>query len=349
MGGNLFPESKRIGNDELVEVLSILKKELMPINGIILWASVKSFILKPDHGDIDIIVNYSGTVGEFLEAVSQFADKTSRNDKVVSILWLGVQIDFLLCSTDEEFEHMYFYYSYNDLQNFVGKIYHSLNLSFGHLGLSYKYTTQKSTYKYYFNWSPEKIWTSVGLDFKKWIYGIKDIGDIIEFLSTSPYFNPSYFDPNNLRHRDRTRGKKRKNFISIVEYYKKHNPDGIEAALPSKEERELALTEFLTSSHLHDYYAFTKWKFEIDYKEKLHETKKSAFPSSLIHSKFGVLGEQLGLFTKSVYLNEKVTAYCEDILEEKEVLSESKINNLIEEACEHLFNVSSTGSTSEMG
>jgi len=136
VGGNLF-KTKRIDLVEYNELCDDIKIKLNTMYKT--FEVIPAYINKKTFGDIDVLVlsnegnNYNNIINLFNP------EDIHNNNPIITIKYKDVQIDFILCNSIELFNSSLFYFSYNDLGNLLGRIYHKFGIKFGHDGLFYIY------------------------------------------------------------------------------------------------------------------------------------------------------------------------------------------------------------------
>ena len=91
----------------------------------------------------------------------------------------------------EHFESAYNYMSFNDVGNFIGKIFRRFDLKYGEQGLVYVYRRQEGYYNRDLDvcTDPRKIFAFVGLDFEEWEAGFESLEQVFDWVTASPYFS----------------------------------------------------------------------------------------------------------------------------------------------------------------
>lgn len=182
---------------------------------------------KPDFGDLDVLIEYPLLPREEMKDVlhSEFGSSDYYfNSNVISFDYKKFQVD-LIFTQKPLFNTSFFYYSYNDLNNLVGRIAHKFGVKFGHMGLDYPLRDSKGQMMARIELSRdcERIYDFLGFDYTRWEQGFDDLEDIFNFVVSSKYFTPTPFYYQNLNHQNRTRNKKRKNYRAFLEYLDKND------------------------------------------------------------------------------------------------------------------------------
>lgn len=190
---------------------------------------VKSFHSKESFGDMDILLMSLIKDKDFLRKISNInqilkedfgANEIFSNGNCISFDYKKLQIDLILTSF-ENWEIANVFYSYNDLGNLMGKIYHKFNLKYGFDGL--KYIHRKNDQKlgtYIVSKNPRKIFDFICLDYDRFLKGFETIEDVFDYVIGSKFFNAESFKFENLNAINRRRNKRRPNYNAFIEYVK---------------------------------------------------------------------------------------------------------------------------------
>lgn len=228
MGGNAMAPFGAVRHSK--EEYCTLTKEVLDklysfgeFNG---WTEVKSYSDKDSFGDLDIVFTnrYPDT---FFKIISLFNNPPHiLNGTVMSFLYKDLQVD-LIGTKEEDFIISQVYFSYNDLGNLMGKLYHSVGLKYGHNGLHIGlYDTDNSSCKfsdYCLSKDPEKIFRFLGLDYSLFLKGFSTLEEIFKFVTSSRFFSKEIFAYENMNAAARVRDKKRSTYTSFLEYIKDQN------------------------------------------------------------------------------------------------------------------------------
>jgi|AntRauTorckE6833_2_1112554.scaffolds.fasta_scaffold04112_3 hypothetical protein len=235
MGGRALSfETRRVNKEtydkyvkEVIPSLAPYCKKAIP---------TRAYKNKKDFGDLDILVNsWSKKKGQSpYEVITDlFSPKEIfKNGNCYSFDYNDFQIDLILFS-EELFESSYFYYSFNDLNNFVGKIYHNLGFKFGHRGLSFSLIRGHRKKEILLTRNSRQIYEIIGLDYDAWKKGFDSLEDIYNFVTKSPYFSTNYYEDSMMNHRTRVRDKKRSTFKGFKAYLEENHIHKIYHPSPS--------------------------------------------------------------------------------------------------------------------
>lgn len=228
MGGNLLKGVRVSSSDYpiyLNEVCSFLEDIFKPFNMSI--NTIPHIKEKEDHGDIDLVIGYELSIDyssivnmlEKLPYVTKVISKSSN--KSIHFLYKDVQIDLLFIQ-NKSVDYAVNYFSYNDLGNLLGRMSKRLGFKHGHLGLSFKLMYNTTVIKEYYLTNDFYVFLSnLGLDITTFKNGFDTYEEMFKYVLSSPYFNPSIYQYENLNHTNRTRDRKRKTYNMFLDYISK--------------------------------------------------------------------------------------------------------------------------------
>ena len=239
MGGLLF-KTERLPKEQYLKLEGEVKKKLKRHN-------IDYFIPyylsnKKDFGDLDVLVP-AGITSENIRTwftptkieklISQVTRKSiakieeyNVNGSVISIKYKNFQIDFIRIS-DENRDIARHYYSWNDLSNLLGRLFHKFHLKFGWDGLSYFYKTEHGEIKVPITKDIEEILGFLGLSARTYFKGFTSEKEMFEYVVSSKYFNPYVYDFENTNKINRDRDKKRRvynEFLAHIQPIKSKYP-----------------------------------------------------------------------------------------------------------------------------
>lgn len=219
MGGNIFKNTRRLDKAEFEpyqeEVVSILKNQYENVQPTLYYRNKESF------GDLDIIIQkpmFEKIVFELPWRVFG-AKQFSYNGDIASFCYQDFQVDCIFVDP-EHFQTAVFYFSYNDLNNLVGRIAHKFGLKFGWDGLKYLIRSESGHHakEIQLSYRPRDIYEFLNLDYDRYKQGFDDLEDIFKFVSSSKFFNSDSYEYENLNHENRARNKKRKTYQAFIEW-----------------------------------------------------------------------------------------------------------------------------------
>lgn len=230
MGGNALAPfgARRYPAKEYHDISYKILNTLWPIVPNEIAIEIPSYFTKDSFGDMDILVQGPWTPEDYMKVIQAFekhnnTDKLApyvKNGDVMSILFEELQVD-LLPMPEEDLDTAHMYYSYNDLGNLMGKLFHKFGLKYGHRGLTYPMRDGTNQYdEIMVSKDSDEIFSFMGLSYTKFCRGFKTLEDIFEFVKSSKYYSPEPYQYENLNHANRIRDKKRTTYHGFLEYIK---------------------------------------------------------------------------------------------------------------------------------
>jgi hypothetical protein len=256
MGGKLLTkwnlEEKRLPDSEYqrlkVQIVEKLKNDFHLVIPRSLNVGVAPCVRdKKDHGDLDIIMSDISAVNSVfnmkrmlsnsdwndVDSFSSYIQKEfgyvpHKNSNVYSFPVEGFQVDITLVPV-EEYDTSISYTSWGDLGNLMGRIYHKMGLHYGHNGLSFwirqglfdnnvAWSDNDHVYdKLVISTNTKEIFELGGFDYDRWLKGFDSESDVLDFITTSEYFDPKIYALENLNNINRVRNKKRGMYMRFLE------------------------------------------------------------------------------------------------------------------------------------
>jgi hypothetical protein len=297
MGGNAIKsiDLKRINKEEysqiLIEVSIILYKKFKR------FSSLKFYHTKETFGDMDIVVQKPKLERkEFLQFLEEeFKTRESYfNGDTISFEYKNFQID-LIFVPEEEFETAEFFFSFNDLNNLIGRVANRFGLKFGFNGLNYVLRKHSGNLhkRILITRNCRKIYDFLGYDYDRYLKGFETLQDIFDFVVGGKYFDPEIFSYENMNHQNRTRNAKRKTYQAFMEFLEKSN---LKRNYIFKEETEYLniIDEFFPESNLIK--KLNEAEIEMELKNKLKEKFNGKLVMELIPE---LQGKELGFFIQN--------------------------------------------------
>ncbi len=181
---------------------------------------IPAYKTKKDFGDADFLVESSDISFDIRERIQNtfLPKQIVKNSNVWSFDVENFQIDIIL-TAPRYYNASLNYFSYNDLSNLEGRLFHKLGLKHGHDGLKYIVrdgTTERDEIE--LSLDVKEFLPLVGLDYNKRASGFDSLEDIFEYVSSSPYFNPDIYLLENRNHISRVRDKKRKTYQEFLKW-----------------------------------------------------------------------------------------------------------------------------------
>lgn len=224
MGGKAIKhkgiQARRIEREEYDQISLWLTRKLEQCDDISRFHLCRQLHNKQDFGDIDVILGHDRSeIGDLDQLILDHfgASVIHHNKDVVSWDHDDFQIDFIFVG-QKDFLMASDYYSYNDLNLFVGSLFHSVGLKFGFDGLNYVYESEHGKSKINISKDMSKIYHFAGLDYSRFEQGFDDVYQVFEFVSTSRFFHATNFLPESLNSINRSRNMKRKNYQLMIDW-----------------------------------------------------------------------------------------------------------------------------------
>lgn len=292
MGGlalkNLTTPTRRYLRDEYdvisEELVGILKKTFSRVQVPLFYSSKDSF------GDADIVVaeNTDVDIRSYIQDTFQ-PQEIFHNGNCWSFDYKDLQVDIIMVS-EPDFDAMTMYLSYNDLGNMIGVIARGFGLKYGQEGLTYDHEFKGIIVgRILVSTDYPRIFKFLGLDYERYTKGFETIEDIFTFVSVSPYFNGDRYQFDQLNKINRDRNKKRKSYLSLLEWIGKN----IEPNSGYKFDSDKSNYFSNIDSFFHEARLKAKVReIEYLYCKKLYLNSK--FNGGEIKNRFGIAGAGLG-------------------------------------------------------
>jgi len=227
LGGNAIKNTftRRYEAKEYYKASEIIVDKLLTLFPNRKLSIIKSYRNKESFGDIDILIKSQNTINDDIKAIKdKFKPKEFvRNSHIISFDFNELQVDVIF-TNNEDYEASVQYFSYNDLNNILGIICHSLGLKLGHDGLSYNFREGTNNYRNVVlstDW--EVVCKVLMLDYKTFVDGFDELEDIFKFVVSSPFFNKEIFSLENRNHAARVRDNKRKTYTEFLKWIEDDN------------------------------------------------------------------------------------------------------------------------------
>lgn len=220
MGGNAMAPfgARRFERAGYLILAQEVLGKLSGIGGYYGWVEIPSYSSKDSFGDLDVLcTNVDNDV--FQEILMIFDNPHFvRNSGVMSFVYKELQVD-IISTLPEEYHTSLSYFSYNDLGNLIGKIYHKFGLKYGHGGLCLPVRDGDNKFaEVVISRNMDKIFGFVGLDYGKFLKGFVNLQDVFDFVISSRYFSPELFSFENMNSIARIRDRKRATYNAFLKY-----------------------------------------------------------------------------------------------------------------------------------
>lgn len=192
---------------------------------------IKAYKNKPSFGDADFLVISEALPSNWTDKLKEYFSLTpeqySKNGNVVSIGWNNFQFD-LIVTPHDEMSTSYFYFSYNDFGNLIGRIGHKLGLKIAHDGL-WLVVRHKDRSDHILKeiWLTKDAKTSLdilGLDRGRYDQGFDNLEDIFAYVASSRYFDPEIYALEHRSATSRIRDKKRATYNAFLKWVDSTKP-----------------------------------------------------------------------------------------------------------------------------
>jgi hypothetical protein len=251
-------------------------------------AFIPAYREKESFGDLDCLI-IPTSVKDLREALqTHFSPQAIvHNGECWSIDYKNFQVDFLV-TIEENFAISYHYYSFNDLNNLVGRVAHKFGLKFGHKGLTVPVNIKDHQLgEIVLSKNPEAIYQYLDYSFERYQKGFNNLEEIYQFVASSKYFNPDLFAAENLNHANRTRNRKRPTYTQFLAWLENH-PD-------------LPRFEYSEDKVAYQQAAVTHFRKEEEQARMLalaeqRKLQAERFNGRLVQELTGLTGERLGSF-----------------------------------------------------
>ena len=315
MGGRAFGfDAKRMDKDEYEDVLALTLARINSSHDArgTLCKGVISVKDKTSFGDIDILVpsEYFSFDAFWDKHKFRYKDYVC-NGKVVSILdKQDRQIDII--STPLSLFNTHFdYLAYNDFGNFVGRLAKSINLKYGHDGLTLIVRGKDDVSRKIgeIKISENTAYIYELLDVRVPFSGFNNMQEVYDAIMASKYYHKDLFSLDKQSNKARVRDRKRKSYNGFLDYIKERDTT-------TRERRRYSIFETL---HLLDSSrAFTNNKHLIpssvatSYVEMVAKHDKAMFEKTLYNGNIvreivGLEGKELGAFMK--FMDGRIAVY----------------------------------------
>ncbi len=297
MGGHALDKVKtrRYNTDEFISLALKMRVHMLNIfeRGIHI---VRAYHSKQDHGDMDILLQNDGTLGNIAQKLQDYfkPGQMKCNGGVYSFDYEEFQIDVILCNP-EDWDTSIAFFDYDPSGNLMGKIAHKFGLKYGFKGLVYPYRTIDGVEfgDIVISKDNRKVFGFLGFDYDRFLAGFNTKQEIFDYVVDSKYFDPQNFLMENLNHIDKKRNKKRPTYQEFLSYINAEVESGRkwnQTFAKNKEEYVPLIDLAFPEANLYD--EIERYK-ELDRRRLVVHQK---FNGDMLNSKYGIGGEELGAF-----------------------------------------------------
>lgn len=308
MGGKAFPELNmiRLSADQYKEFsLNILSTLHQKFPGY--FNFIPSFRAKESFGDLDLIFYHlnpidvhkllgeppmvrNGPATSFAIPVDYFVEQYI-SDTYFQVDIIHVRLVEMECALG--------YFSYNDLGNLLGRIFHRAGFKLGHRGLSYIVRDEQN-----FSNAIQEIFLShdwktclefAGYDYEKWTHGFETLEDVFKYAASNSIVSQKMFRLDQTNHQARVRDKKRKTYQEFLKWIElPENQIPFDDVIEKTELRRLFFEKAMNQ--------FPHFKEEYKRIQELLQKRKLAkekYNGKIVSELTGLMSKELGEFIMS--------------------------------------------------
>lgn len=318
MGGNALNKygiiTDRKSTEDFYRISDILRKKIeQDLN-------VETFVPffyreKESHGDIDLLIKMDSKYINSKIDIRDYIKKTfnvehiNSNGGVYSFAYENFQIDFIPMK-ELYWETSKIYFSWDPLNNIIGKTFHKFGLSWGWDGLKYKYRNFNGIVDedILISTDIKKILDFGGYDYERYLLGFNSLEEIFNYIIDSKYFNSDTFQMDSLTRIDRKRNKRRKTYKQFLSYINEKNIIKNYIFNENKNDYLILINDYFKESNLIETIKYLNSKNNIN---KIISDKFNGDLIMNIHNDLkGVeLGKAINLFKNSFDKNEDYTDF----------------------------------------
>lgn len=230
MGGNALKryETTRLNRDDYFSLCKEFSHKFEEHFGFT-PTLIKSYNNKTSFGDADYLLDKKSLPDNWTSKVKEVfsldKEQMSKNGDVLSIGYKNFQIDLI---TVKDVDAAYFYFSYNDFGNLIGRLGHKLGIKIGHNGLSiiirHKDLSDHILEEIHLSSNHKDILDILGLDFERYNEGFNDLEDIFNYVSSSKWFNRDIYLLENRNNTSKHRDRKRETYSKFLTWCNEKQP-----------------------------------------------------------------------------------------------------------------------------
>ena len=183
-------------------------------------AAIPAYRQKESFGDLDILFETTGLMldlSTYLQERFQ-TQEIVRNSHVFSFAYQEFQID-LIGSASEDFDISLYYFSWNDLGNIIGRIYHKMGFKYGHDGLHFIFKADNYQFgEVCLSKEIRPILAFADLDAERFLTGFDTLEAIFQYATSSSFFNKDIYLLENRNHASRIRDRKRPTYNALLKW-----------------------------------------------------------------------------------------------------------------------------------
>lgn len=217
MGGNIWENNLRIWSKEAFQELIKKQQDLFEniTDKLYIPREIDS---KSTFGDLDIIVPLQ-FLQPMVSLVKSLELPLSINTNVISYQYESYQVDLIFLE-EKYIPYAINYFSFGDHGNVLGRLSKRHGLKTGFKGLSHTFIRDQGNTKIDIPVSMDytEMLEYLKYDSNKFKEGFKDESDLFEWLTSSPYFDPTIYSFESMINKDRVRDRKRKFYRDFLDH-----------------------------------------------------------------------------------------------------------------------------------
>lgn len=303
MGGNALKQyhTTRLEKDEYFLVCEKFSSLFYEAFGFIPQL-ITAYKNKPSFGDADFLLDSKDLPPNWVEKVKETfkldSNQYSKNGDVLSVGFMNFQIDLIVV---KDICAAYFYFSYNDFGNLIGRLGHKLGIKIGHNGLSiivrHKALSDHVLKEIHLSSNYEDILEILGLDIERYNEGFNELDDIFNYVSSSKWFNNDIYLFENRNSISRVRDKKRETYNKFLTWCSENKPTNKHVF-----EEKTELGGYSLRLPYYETIVLKKWPWvkpiveEVITNFELNEQFKKVFNGNIVTKNTGYTGKTLGAF-----------------------------------------------------
>ena len=212
--------TRRYNKDEYQRISSIVNVKLLSIQNVSNAEVIRSIRNKETFGDLDILYStWSEKPIDRKQIQDMFQpNEIVKNGDVFSFNVEELQVDAIhVPSSTRGYASNYF--AWNDLGNLCGKLFHKFGLKHGHRGLVLPLRDGTHNFEdISLTLNHADALKFVGLDHEKYDDGFDSLEEMFAYVSSSPYYNPDFYKPENLNTIAKVRDRKRQTYNKFLAF-----------------------------------------------------------------------------------------------------------------------------------
>jgi len=187
---------------------------------------VRSYAVKPDFGDMDVLVDRAGMPSDVPASLRDLfgCREVVHNGPVWSCDVEGFQVD-LLTAPSADYAAAADYFAFNDAGNLMGRVARRMGFKYGHDGL--RYVMREGDYvvaDLLVSNDMPAVFDFLGYSHADFSTGFDTLEQMFAFVAASPYFDPGAYALEQRNHVARTRDRKRASYRAFLDWSERTSP-----------------------------------------------------------------------------------------------------------------------------